>query len=199
MDRVTSTLPDGDDRLRFPPVSPPQSSGTEKKESEDHRHSRPCRPSGKPFLTSSHGHRQGDALTATKSSLSPSRTICQSSANHRIDVNRHSCRLARTSTSRDISSITRLRSSLKRAWSARSRRRHRWGLPNPGTGRAAPPDRTRAPTGLQCSDGITVLSQRGRQWPGPKAQCTNIQLRVAASSRSTTGRWRSRPTLRRCS
>ena len=29
--RLAPTLPDGDDRLRFPPVPPPQSSGTEKK------------------------------------------------------------------------------------------------------------------------------------------------------------------------
>ncbi len=80
MDRVAPTLPDGDDRLCFPPVPPPPSSGTEKKESGDHRHSRRCRPSGKPSLISSHAHHPADAPTAIKSSPRLVRKICQSSA-----------------------------------------------------------------------------------------------------------------------
>ena len=68
LDRITPTRLDDDDRLRLPPIPPPQSSGTEKKESGDRRHSRACRPSGKPSSTSSHGLRPGDARTVRSSS-----------------------------------------------------------------------------------------------------------------------------------
>jgi hypothetical protein len=65
----------------FPPIPPPQSSGTEKKESGDRRHNRACRPSGKPSSTSSHGLHPGDAPTVRNSSPTPSKPNCQRSAN----------------------------------------------------------------------------------------------------------------------
>ena len=80
LDRVTPTRLDDHDRLRLPPIPPPQSSGTEKKESGDHRHNRACRPSGKPSSTSSHGLHPGDARTVRNSSPTHANQICQSSA-----------------------------------------------------------------------------------------------------------------------
>ena len=80
LDGITPTRLDDDDRLRLPPIPPPQSSGTEKKESEDRRHNQACRPSGKPSSTSSHGLHPGDALTVRNSSPTPSNLNCQSSA-----------------------------------------------------------------------------------------------------------------------
>ncbi len=59
---------------------PPQSSGAEKKESEDRRHTPACRPSGKPFSTSSHEHHPCDALTVKSFSHTPPKPTCQSSA-----------------------------------------------------------------------------------------------------------------------
>ena len=80
LDRVTPTRLDDHDRLRLPPIPPPQSSGTEKKESGDRRHNRACRPSGKPSSTSSHGLHPGDAPTVRNSSPTPPNLNCQSSA-----------------------------------------------------------------------------------------------------------------------
>jgi SRSO17 transposase len=55
----------------------------QKKGAGGHRRSRQCRPSGKPFSTSSCDHHQADALTAINSSASPLSKICQSSARSR--------------------------------------------------------------------------------------------------------------------
>src|ERR1700730_7194903 len=85
--RITSTRVNDDDRLRLPPIPPPQSSGTEKKESQDRHHNQACRPSGKRSSTSSHDLHPDDVLTVT-SSLQISRSLkCQSSAsvlNHKF-------------------------------------------------------------------------------------------------------------------
>src|ERR1019366_7104075 len=64
----------------LPPIPPPQSSGTEKKESQDRRHNQACRPSGKRSSTSSHDLHPDAVLTVTCSfQISPS-LKCQSSA-----------------------------------------------------------------------------------------------------------------------
>src|SRR5271168_4581608 len=80
LDGVTPTCLDDDDRLRLPPIPPPQSSGTEKKESQDRHHSRACLPSGKPSSTSSCNLHPCDALIVKCSSLKPLNPKCQSSA-----------------------------------------------------------------------------------------------------------------------
>ena len=60
LDRITSPRLDDDDRLRVPAISPPHSSGAEKKESGDRHHSQACQPSGKLSSTSLQGlHRRG--------------------------------------------------------------------------------------------------------------------------------------------
>ena len=64
----------------FLQIPPPQGRGTEKKESGDRRHNRACRPSGKPFSTSSHGLHPGDARTVRNSSSTTAKLNCQSSA-----------------------------------------------------------------------------------------------------------------------
>src|SRR5450755_4084503 len=80
LDGITSTRVDDDDRLRFPPIPPPQSSGTEKNESQDRHHNQACRPSGKRSSTSSHDLHPDNVLTVTCSlQISPS-LKCQSSA-----------------------------------------------------------------------------------------------------------------------
>ena len=79
---VTSTCLDDHDRLRIPPVPPPQSSGTEKKESGAHRHSQPSRRLGKPSSTSLPSLHPSDARTVRNSSPTPSDLNCQSSANY---------------------------------------------------------------------------------------------------------------------
>src|ERR1035437_977156 len=80
LDGITSTRVDDDDRLRLPPIPPPQSSGTEKKESQDRLHNQACRPSGKRSSTSSHDLHPDNVLTVTYSlQISPS-LKCQSSA-----------------------------------------------------------------------------------------------------------------------
>src|ERR1700730_573670 len=81
--RITSTRVNDDDRLRLPPIPPPQSSGTEKKESQDRHHNQACRPSGKRSSTSSHDLHPDNVLTVTCSlQISPS-LKCQSSARAR--------------------------------------------------------------------------------------------------------------------
>src|SRR5664279_5379005 len=80
LDRVTPARLDDHDRLRLPPIPPPQSRGTEKKESGDRRHNQACRPSGKPSSTSLLGLHPGNAPTVRNSSPTPSNLICQSSA-----------------------------------------------------------------------------------------------------------------------
>src|SRR5260370_26979921 len=80
MDGITSTCGDADDRLRLPQIPPPQSRGTEKKESQGRHHNQACRPSGKRSSTSSHDLHPDNVLTVTGSlQLSPS-LKCQSSA-----------------------------------------------------------------------------------------------------------------------
>src|SRR6267154_1627957 len=80
MGRITPTCLNDDDRLRLPSIPPPHRSGTEKKESQAHRHNRACPPSGKPSSTSSHGLHPGDARTVRNSSPTKASLICQSSA-----------------------------------------------------------------------------------------------------------------------
>src|SRR5260370_14958571 len=80
MDGITSTCGDADDRLRLPQIPPPQSRGTEKKESQGRHHNQAFRPSGKRSSTSSHDLHPDNVLTVTGSlQISPS-LKCQSSA-----------------------------------------------------------------------------------------------------------------------
>src|SRR6187397_635436 len=73
LDGITSTRADDDDRLRLPPIPSPQSSGTEKKESQDRHHNQACRPSGKRSSISSHDLHPDNVLTVTGSlRISPS-------------------------------------------------------------------------------------------------------------------------------
>src|SRR5882757_2618121 len=84
-----------DDRLRLPPIPPPKSSGTEKKESQDRHHNRACRPSGKPSSNSSHDLHPDDALTVKGSFQIPLNQECQSSARvqtHKIHQTRAATR-----------------------------------------------------------------------------------------------------------
>src|ERR1700677_3451967 len=90
LDRTTPARLDDHDRLRLPPVPPPQGRGTEKKESGARRHNRACRPSGKPSLTSSCALRAGDVPTAPNSSTKLPRPICQSSASRGTQITRTS-------------------------------------------------------------------------------------------------------------
>src|ERR1700730_9930801 len=78
--RITSTRVNDDDRLRLPPIPPPQSSGTEKKESQDRHHNQACRPSGKRSSTSSHDLHPDNVLTVTCSLQTSPSLKCQSSA-----------------------------------------------------------------------------------------------------------------------
>jgi hypothetical protein len=73
LDGITSTRADDDDRLRLPPIPSPQSSGAEKKESQDRHHNQACRPSGKRSSISSHDLHPDNVLTVTGSlRISPS-------------------------------------------------------------------------------------------------------------------------------
>src|SRR5882757_2432000 len=78
--RITPTCLDDDDRLRFSSIPPPHRSGTEKKESQAHRHNRACRPLDKPSSTSSCGPHHYDACTVRCCSQAALSQICQSSA-----------------------------------------------------------------------------------------------------------------------
>lgn len=80
MDRTTPTRADIDDRLPLPPISPPEGSGTEKKESGDHRHNPACQRSGRQSLSSSRDRHLCTARTATSLSASPQHRNCQSTA-----------------------------------------------------------------------------------------------------------------------
>ena len=77
MDRVAPTLPDGDDRLRLPPVATPQSGERGEKESQGHHHNQPCRLYARQYSSLSRNLGQHSARTASKSCQS---RICQSSA-----------------------------------------------------------------------------------------------------------------------
>src|SRR5262249_60473039 len=55
------SCPQDDDRLRFPPTSPPRNSKTGKKESPGRRLNRPCPPCATPFSNFSLDYRGSDA------------------------------------------------------------------------------------------------------------------------------------------
>ena len=80
LDRITPTCPDDHDRLRLSSIPPPQGSGAEKKESEDHLHNPVCRPSGGPFSTYSHDPNLCDVLIVKDTSRVLPNPMCQSSA-----------------------------------------------------------------------------------------------------------------------
>src|SRR5215510_926842 len=72
-----SSCTDDDDRLRFPPISPPQNRKAGKKESTGHRQSRRCQPCVRRFSNSSLAHRRSDARTA-KNGLATSSGVSKS-------------------------------------------------------------------------------------------------------------------------
>jgi hypothetical protein len=60
--------------------------GRKKKESGGRRHNRACRPSGRPFSTSSRGLPQSDVRIVIGYSPNPSSLNCQSSAKLRLKI-----------------------------------------------------------------------------------------------------------------